>query len=192
MKFPFSIIIFLLTLICFAQETNEYKQKNSFFPKQYKHQIGIGATDFLKVVFNSNEETYTLEYRYAYNKKYSLRVGADYFSVTDDNGSTELGLKLGVDKSLKILKHWEFYYGIDLLTKYEKFESSNIEIYKVGVAPVFGVNYYISPNFSLGIEPIFLMQYNREIDKDTFGDSTTDYYKFGFERVGFIQLNFYF
>ena len=191
MRYFLSITFTLVLFVCSAQKTNEQNQ-NILYPKQYKNQVGIGATDFLKVVFNSNEEAYTLEFRRSINKKYSYRIGANYFTTNDDNGSSEIGIKLGMDKNLKTLKHWDFYYGIDFLSKYEKFKSSEIEIYKLGIAPLFGINYYISPNFSLGIEPIFLIQYNHQVDNDTFGDSITDYYKVGFERVGFIQLNFYF
>ncbi|WP_323787154.1 hypothetical protein [Psychroserpens sp.] len=189
MKHLIVLLSVLFTSFGFSQDVND---TDFFFPRQHKHQIGIGASEFVKVVFNSDESAYTIDYRYKLNTDYSLRFGVSYFSDNDENASTEAGIKVGIDKNIKLLKKWEFYYGVDILTRYEKFRSSNREAYKIGAGPILGIAYYISPNFSLSIEPLFLIQYNLFVDNDTFGDKTNESFKVGFRKVGLVNLNFHF
>lgn len=189
MKITILLLSILTASLGFSQEADG---TDHFFPRKHKHQIGIGASEFIKVVFNSDESAYTIDYRHKLNDKYSLRLGVSYFSDSDENASTEGGVKLGFDKNLKLLKKWEFYYGIDILTRYEKFRSSNREAYKIGGGPIIGIAYYISPNFSLSIEPLFLFQYNLFVDNDTFGNKRNENFKVGFRKVGLINLNFHF
>lgn len=189
MKISFFLFILFSASLTFGQEAeNEIEH----YPRQLKHQIGIGASQFVKVIFESDLNEYSLNYRFKKNETTSLRAGISYNSDSSENGSTEGGLSIGFDKNLKLFKKWEFYYGVDLLTRYERFKGSNKEIIKIGAGPMLGISYYISPNFSLAIEPLLLFEYNLFLDHNSFTNKKTETYKLGLRKIGLINLNFHF
>ena len=181
---------YLLTIVLLSYSLLYAQDKSTSF---LKHQVGIGATEFINSVFSSDDNAYGVEYRYHKSDMIAYRAGISYLQDTSVDGFIDIGLKAGIDKQLKKFKKWEFYYGIDLLTNYSNFESNNKDLFKVGIAPFFGIMLNISDNFSLSTEPLFFIRYNYLKDNDTFEtDNTKDWVQAGLGKIGFLQLNFHF
>ncbi len=184
------ILIFTLTIPSFDTFAETEAVAELEVPRQKTHQIGIGASRFLKVLFSTDEAAYTLSYRLKW-PEYSLRVGASFdYETEDGDSSTMAGLGIGFDKNLALFENWEFYYGIDLLTQYEEF--SNQQTYKIGLAPFFGIAFFMTSNFSISTEPSFIFELNQFEDDTSFGDTSKRTYKFGLRKIGLIQVNFHF
>jgi hypothetical protein len=67
----------LFLIIClhsFSQNNKEIFSDE----KNIKHQIGIGINKFVNSAFASDKNAYSINYRYKYNTKISLRSGAIY------------------------------------------------------------------------------------------------------------------
>lgn len=188
----FNRLFLLVLLFCtklFCQESST----NSFDSKRIKHQIGIGINNFINSAFSSDKNAYNLEYRYNLKSSYSLRSGLIYEMETSESGYTQAGLKFGIDKKFRTFKKWNFYYGVDVLTSYSNFKNINKDNYTIGLSPLLGIQYLISENFSISIEPNFYYNYNIIVDNSTFQvDNITEYSEAGLGKLGYIQLNFHF
>jgi hypothetical protein len=162
-------------------------------PDLIKHQVGIGISKFINSAFSSDVNSYDMEYRYKYSERISLRAGASYEKDNSDNGFVDGGIKLGVDRTFRKYTNWTIYYGADLIGNYSNFTNINKDIYSFGFAPLLGIQYNVSKNFSVSIEPMFFVKYNIVVDNSTFQkDNITKWTESGFGKLGYIQVNFHF
>lgn len=183
MSIRFTIITFFFVLICYSQENT-----NNLF----KHQVGIGISKFVNSAFPSDKNAYSINYRYRSNSKYSLRAAANY-DKDDSNGFVDLGFKLGIDKKIKTVENWNFYYGIDLLGNYTFFDNINKDQYVFGGISFLGIQYNFSKSFSFSIEPGLYLRHNIVIDNSTFSkDNKSTWTESGLGQLGYINLNFHF
>lgn len=184
--------IFIAVFFCL----NSFSQSisDSFSnPETIKHQLGIGISNFINSAFSSDVNAYNLEYRYKYNTKTSLRAGASYERDDSESGFIDGGVKFGIDRNLKKYQKWTFYYGVDLMANLSSYKNVNKDQYNFGIAPLLGIQYNVSPNFSLSIEPNIYFKYYKVIDKSTFlSDNITEWTQSGFGKLGYIQVNFHF
>jgi Outer membrane protein beta-barrel domain len=182
------ILMFFLNFVLFAQNEPDLSD-----PSKIKHQIGIGISNFINSAFSSDKGAFEVEYRYKFNTKISFRTGGIYQKDDSEDGFVETGLKLGVDRNLKKYKKWNFFYGLDLTGTYSKFKNINKDNYSYGIAPFIGIQYKISDNFSLSIEPNLYIKQNIIVDNSTFSiDNKTKWTESGLGKLGYIQLNFHF
>lgn len=182
------ILLYFFHFLLFAQ--NEATLSDS---TKIKHQIGIGISNFINSAFSSDKGAFEVEYRYKYNSKISFRSGAIYQKDDSEDGFLETGLKLGIDKSLKKYKKWNFFYGVDFTGTLSKFKNINKDNYNYGLAAFLGIQYKISDNFSMSIEPNLYFKQNVIVDNSTFSiDNKTKWTESGLGKLGYIQINFHF
>ena len=158
-----------------------------------KHQVGIGISKFVNSAFSNDKNAYDIEYRYKYNQKISLRAGLSYEKDDSESGFIETGLKVGIDKNLKLYKMWTIYYGIDVMGNYSNYKNIDKDIYSFGLAPFLGIQFNISKNFSVSIEPNIYLKYFIAVDNSTFENKKVQRWsESGLGKLGYIQLNFHF
>lgn len=160
---------------------------------EIKHQVGIGISNFINSAFSSDINAYDVEYRYKYSSKIALRAGASYEKDDSENGFVDGGIKLGVDWNLRKYQKWTVYYGVDFMSNLSNYKNINKDQYSFGIAPLLGIQYNVSPNFSLSIEPNIYFRYYKVIDKSTFlSNNVTEWTRSGLGKLGYIQVNFHF
>lgn len=180
---------FLISFSCFSFAQTE---KDSLFPIP-RHQVGIGLNKFIKSIFASDDNAMIINYRYTGKNKWSYRTGFDFKKDDSEGGFTQFAFKLGVDRNLKRYRNWNFYYGADLFTRYSNYKNINKPQYDNGIGAFFGVQYFISPHFSISTEPMFYYKYIYVVDQATFQkDNKRGWSETGFGKIGFIELNFNF
>ncbi|SIS79550.1 hypothetical protein SAMN05421786_102153 [Chryseobacterium ureilyticum] len=175
------------SILCLAQA-----QKDTLFTIP-QHQIGIGINKFIKSIFASDDNAMIINYRYSPKGKWSYRTGFDFKKDDSEGGFTQFAIKLGVDRNLKRYRNWNFYYGADYFMRYSNYKNINKPQYDNGIGAFIGVQYFISPHFSISTEPMFYYKYIYIIDKDTFQkDKKRGWSETGFGKIGFVELNFHF
>lgn len=182
-----TVVLFSLTLYSQNETTNLSN------PNLIKHQVGIGISKFINSAFSSDLNAYNIEYRYKYSNKTSLRSGISYEKDNSENGFINGGIKFGIDRQLRKYEKWTYYYGIDLFGNYSNYKNTNKDIYSFGVTPLIGMQYNISQNFSISIEPMLYIKYNIVVDNLTFDrNNKKEWAETGLGKLGYIQLNFHF
>lgn len=160
----------------------------------YAFQVGLEAAEFVKLLEEQTEpDAYSIVARWTRGEHYAWRGGMSYSHSTQESGTTELGLRLGYDRSFVRDGRWHFYAGLDAIALHEAFGGGSRRTYKAGLSPLVGFMFFISPRFSLATEPRFAALYNRFTDDDTFRrDNTDTWYTFKLGGIGSFQINFHF
>lgn len=162
-------------------------------PNLIKHQVGIGISKFVNSAFSSDKNAYAIEYRYEQSQKTAWRAGLSYEKDDSESGFINGGIKVGIDRNLRKYDYWTIYYGIDFLGNYSNYKNINKNQYNFGLAPLLGIQYRISKNFSVSIEPMIYVMHTIVIDNATFEkNKTTRWTESGLGKLGYIQLNFHF
>ena len=188
MKSVFKVVLLLFNVASFSQATMPLSD-----PELINQQLRIGISKLVNSAFPSDKNAYTLEYRYNYSAKNSIRTGLIYETEDSANGFVELGVKIGIDRIYRKYAFWTFYYGIDFMTNYTNFKNINKDIYGVAIAPLFGIQYNLSKNFSISVEPMVYYRQTFTKDNATFNDDkTTSFAESGLGKIGYVQLNFHF
>lgn len=184
------LVLFLLfSLEGFSQDTKEILSNEN----NIKHQIGIGINKFVNSAFASDKNAYSINYRYKYNTKTSLRSGVIYEKDDSESGFVDMGLKLGLDRTFRKYDKWTFYYGLDIISNYSNYKNIDKDIYVIGGLPFIGIQYNLSKNFSFCVEPSFYVRHNIVIDNSTFSnDNRTSWTESGLGKLGYVNLNFHF
>jgi len=182
----YACISLFLASVCFGQEPQSK-------PLMIKHQVGIGISKFVNSAFSSDKNAYAIEYRYLHSKKTAFRGGLSYEKDNSENGFIDGGFKIGIDRNLRRYDTWTIYYGIDFKGNYSNYKNINKDIYCLGLAPLLGIQFNLTKNFSLSIEPMLYVNFFTVIDRSTFSkDNTTTWTESGLGKLGYIQLNFHF
>ena len=188
-KINFYILFLLISLKSFSQ----VEEQNIIETKPIKNQVGIGISRFINSAFSSDVNAYSVEYRCIVSQKNALRAGLSYEKTSDDSGITLLGLKLGFDKNLRSFDKWNFYYGSDIFSTYSNFKNLNKDEYIIGLSILLGIQYKISKNFSLSIEPNLFIKEDIFVDNATFlKNKISKTTSSGLGKLGYIQVNFHF
>lgn len=183
-----SLLTSLLTILLFPIIVFGQKQDSLL-----THQIGINASDFLNRIFKSQKNSSDLVYNYFFTPKDNLRMGLNYSQITTDDGSLDIGFKIGYAKVLLDKNKWSYQFGIDLLLAYTYYKSGKREVIKIGVIPTLGISFKLSEHFYLVTEPNFYFIFNRFKDKGTFSNDNLDkWFENGLGNIGHLQLTFVF
>lgn len=163
-------------------------------PAPFSFQVGLEAAEFIKLFEEEVEpNAYALVARWIQQERYAFRGGLSYSHSTQENGSTELGLRVGYDRFFVRDGRWRFYAGLDIVALHEAFGGGDRRTYKAGLSPLVGFMFFVSPRFSLATEPRFVALYNRFTDDDAFRtDNTETWYTFEIGGIGHLQINFHF
>lgn len=178
---------FLLTLACSAQsgwEDTTFRRHSigvdvSAFIQEYG---GSTTGDPTFAV-----SPYWVSYRYRLNRHCNLRaaVGGNYSETNDPypldaaitikNSASTYSARLGVERAQELAKRWQFFYGLDLRAtwnnKYDDYFGGAGGGYmngreqresSMGVAPVLGIRFRITPRFSLLTEASLLLVSTRD------------------------------
>ncbi len=177
--FKNAIVLLFLGLPFFMQAQDANTETNL-----HKNEIGVdivGLTKLLLDFNNTNSNTYDAQYQVTYkrhftNSRFRFGIGGrslvrnrDIVGLESEklrNSNYDFRYRLGIEKSSKISKHWEVYYGADLrhdiLTRRNDSYNNNgiINILKVktntvGIAPLVGFSYVINNRISLQTEASF-------------------------------------
>lgn len=81
----------LLTIGFVLQNLNLVAQNQHQSNQTYKHQLGIGLTQFVNFIFNDDPNAFLINYRQRYNNKIYLRLGVDFFMTDEDGGEYVYG-----------------------------------------------------------------------------------------------------
>lgn len=187
MKRIISIFLLILSASVFAQAQND-----SLFAIP-RNQVGISLNKFIKSVFASDDNAMIINYRYSGKNKWSYRTGFDFKNDDSEGGYSQFAFKLGIDRNLKRYRRWNFYYGADYFFRYSNYKNINKPQYDNGLGVFLGVQYFLSPHFSLSTEPMLYYKYIYVVDRSSFQkDNKTAWSETGFGRIGFVELNFHF
>lgn len=189
-----NISFFFLSLLLISKSYSQTKYSDNSNTDVIKNQVGIGISKFINSAFSSDKNAYNIEFRHHIaNEKIAFRAGLNYEKDSSESGYIEGGVKIGVDKNFRQFDHWNFYYGIDFFGDYSNYKNTNKDIYSYGLSPFLGIQYLVSKNFSISIEPGIYLKCIRVIDYATFNpDNTTTWTESGLGKLGYIQLNFHF
>lgn len=166
--------------------------KDSIQTLKPKHQIGIGVNKFMKFIFPIDQNAFLLEYRYNLFSDCYLRSAINFDINTQESKVFQGGLKAGFDFQLVRSDNWYFYSGADIFCDYLHLENINRDFYGLGIIALLGIQYRISKNFSICLEPNIFLRSNITIDHSTFSkENTSQWYQSGLGKIGYIQLNFH-
>lgn len=123
------------------------------------------------------------------------------------NSQLSTGLRSGYEFH-KTFKKVEIFYGTDLFATYASSsgeyktkgswdESSNTsDNLQIGISPLAGVRYYITPNLSLSTETQFRMNYYQNWYQSSYNldesNSFSDGFQMGFAPIGILSFNIHF
>jgi hypothetical protein len=178
------ICLFLLTatLFSFGQNVSPDTSK-----KEYKNVIGLDASGILRQVLNSNSvpfvnSPYMITYR-RIMKSNAIRFGLGG-RVTNDNNvlndsikernqRTELNFGIGIEHYVYLGQRWNFYFGADVIAKYvnstgestssQIFNSMEVTRFGYGLSPVLGIQFRVTPRFSISTESTYDITYNTSV-----------------------------
>ena len=187
------IVYILASILLLSKSYSQNKTSDNSNTGLIKNQVGIGISKFINSAFSSDKNAYNVEFRHRATEKIAYRAGMNYEKDSSESGYITGGMKIGIDRTFRQYDHWNFYYGVDLFGNYSNYKNTNKDIYSYGVAPLFGIQYVISKNFSVSIEPGIYFKIVKVIDHATFNpDNTTSWTESGLGKLGYIQLNFHF
>ncbi|MGB0932075.1 MAG: hypothetical protein ACPGVB_14930 [Chitinophagales bacterium] len=125
------------------------------------NQFGMNLSPLLLQLIPLNRGTrLTGPYGFSYNrvntKNRMFRLGLGVFIDDDFFGESHLNLRIGFGKLRKISKKWHLTTGWDFIAFAGSLnipnENNNFEDAGIGFGPVMGLQFYPTPNISLGTE----------------------------------------
>lgn len=160
----------------------------------FPYQIGLEAAEFLKLLEEQDEPgAYALVGRWVRGEHHALRIGLSYRHNTREDGTLEVGARLGADRFFVRDGRWRFYVGADVVGLYEGFGGGDRRTVRAGVSPLLGFMFFISPRFSVSTEPRLVALYNRFTETDSFREEDTEaWYTFELGGIGQLQVSFHF
>jgi hypothetical protein len=86
----------------------------------------------------------------------------------------------------------EFLLRSRLFSDTSNYKNINKPQYDNGLGVFLGVQYFLSPHFSISTEPMLYYKYIYVVDRSSFQkDNKTSWSETGFGRIGFVELNFH-
>lgn len=123
------------------------------------YQIGFAASDVLKLLEEAGAQAqYQLYGRYRLDRRWALRTALRYRHRVSDEQEVRLGLRAGADYVFLEEGRLQLYGGTDLVSGYDRFLNGD-RTYRIGLAPLFGILFSISPSISLSTEPRLVATY---------------------------------
>lgn len=156
-----------------------------------RHQVGLNMGEFIPI-FRSQDTNYKLNYRYLLSYKYAIRSSAEYNQESGDNGRFQLGFRLGVDRTIKNIKKFSIYTGLDFNTQIELNDADKRENYWFGPSAFIGFKYQVAQFLSFTTEPGLYV--NRRIFKDplSFDTQISKWTELKIGNIGHLQMSFHF
>lgn len=156
-------------------------------------QIGINASRVLQLIKTQENSFDLINFRYHIKNKNCLRFGLNFYQTTADDGYLDAGFKIGYDITMRKYRKFELYFGFDIINSIRIENSSKRRNYEIGVAPLFGIIYFINSNLSISMEPNIYILFNGFIDDEKFtSDKSENWFEFGVGNIGQLQINFHF
>jgi hypothetical protein len=183
---------FFLLLMAISISSISFCQEESLINNDFRNEIGIDATMFVKQYLNfaSSEyyiyspSTYLLSYKRIHNK-HALRFAFNcYYEVKKDTGgySSNTGntdknryfdARLGYEFRNHIGKRWMYYYGFDLSAGYTHRVQHNMgtsygtpdwihNIKRIGGGPILGFQFYFNNRLSVSTEASLYILYSKD------------------------------
>lgn len=155
------------------------------------YQVGISASSIFKLLEEGDPtHQYQLYGRYWSTPRRMIRAALRYRHIVGENVEVDVGLRGGVAWIVRREGAWRFYGGGDILAGYRRFANGNTSS-RVGVSPLFGVLFFMSPHVSLSIEPRLVAEYSRSVGADP-AQSESDVFSFEIEGTGVLILSVHF
>jgi hypothetical protein len=179
------LLLFSITTFSFSQIVTPDTSK-----REYKNVIGLDATGILREVVNLSStpyfySPYIISYRRII-KRNAIRVNiGGYISNSDvaingntmKNSTSSFDFAVGFEHYAYLTKRWNYYYGIDLLTKIYYTEGiTNNAINRMtknsfGISPLVGLQFRINPRMSISTEASYDIIYAMIKTSSTFNFS---------------------
>ena len=181
----------LIFTICVLSVANGFGQNVS-----YRHQVGINASSFVPL-FKGQPSNYLLNYRFILDSSIALRTAANYSQTTGDtkqDRAVDMGLKLGIDKSIRSFKKFHIYTGFDFLFLQDRRDYDDRSTTKFGGAVFLGIRYQISNHFSISSEPGFYWYRTIAKDPNNFDPDRhlNKWHEFTLDNVGQLLISVHF
>lgn len=160
-------------------------------PASFKNEVSIDASNILYLL-RPEDRSYMIQYK-RHLTKLTLRSGANLkLELSKTDGQRKVDLFFGLEKPF-LMKRWDFHYGADLSAGHLVYNFQDNTVTTIGLSPLIGFRYYLSPRFSLAIEPKlnFLMTIYR--DPSSFNkNANSEIPSIGIGSTGTVLLNFHF
>lgn len=155
------------------------------------YQVGVSASSIFKLLEEGDPtHQYHVYGRYWVSRRRMVRTAVRYRQVIGNDTEMDIGLRGGMAHVFRIDARWRFYGGADLIAGYRQFANGNTS-YRVGVSPLFGVSFFISPHVSLSVEPRLVAEYAQS-QRGTRPESRSDVISITIEGTGLLILSVHF
>jgi hypothetical protein len=156
-----------------------------------KHDIGIDVANVLTFI-KKNNQSFLINYKYLIKENLKIRAGVNLELSNGKSETINPDMRLGIQKQ-KNYGRWSLFYGMDGSFRYFKNNSLAAYEYRYGLAPVFGVEYFIHDKISISTEASLNLYYYNLRDQNSFdADSNSDYYTLSIGSIGMVLLYFHF
>ncbi len=179
-------VMLLLTSQAMAQDAPE----ENFFANDMKHEFGVNMTTILSTVLGNelnglDPGRFPISYKRLLKNNKALRLGIGgnvSFRNTDnfnaENRQNAVIARVGFEKRWLFEKRWMVYAGLDFMFDYASerntvntptdFVILSINRKGVGIGPVYGMQFAITPRLVLGTEGSLYAFYHNEKQKSEF------------------------
>lgn len=155
------------------------------------YQVGVSASSIFKLLEEGDPtHRYQLYGRYWSTPHRMVRTALRYRQVVGEDVEVDVGMRGGMAWVFRRESAWRFYGGGDILAGYRRFANGNTSS-RMGVSPLFGVLFFISPHVSLSVEPRLVAEYSRSVGGDP-AQSGSDVFSFEIEGTGLLILSVHF
>jgi hypothetical protein len=156
-----------------------------------KHEIGVDAANILTFI-KKNNQSYLVNYKYLIKERIKFRAGLNLDISDGKSESINPDLRIGIQKQNENGK-WSLFYGLDASFRYFKNNSLDAYQYRYGLAPLFGVQYFIHDKISISTEGTLNFYYFNLRDKNSFdADANSDYFSLSIGSIGMIFIYYHF
>lgn|GEM_PF-1482312 len=150
-----------------------YAQSKTATALKYRNEVGIDIASILTFL-SKKSDSYSVYYKRCITEKNTLRTGIsmDVGSASDDRISFKC--KLGYQRNYPVQnKNWNLFSALDASAYYSGSNYQSNKVMRLGITPVIGVNYYLSPCFTLSSEVGLNLFYtlnrkNNSVDSNDF------------------------
>ncbi|RAJ85342.1 hypothetical protein CLV59_10243 [Chitinophaga dinghuensis] len=183
--------IFLLTAILVCTSIAAFCQDTTNVKYRYQHELGIDIANILTFL-KKNQQSYMINYKWHYRHNKAARVGINLELSNEKSEGLYPDVRLGHQWG-HVIDDWLLYGGADASVAYSKSNTTGISVWRFGVSPVVGLQYYFGRHISLATEISLNSYYYKPNDPKSFDpDANNPYYRVKIGSVGMLMISYHF
>ncbi|MCW3462562.1 hypothetical protein [Chitinophaga nivalis] len=183
-KFIITAILTLCSIAVFAQD--------SIAPRyRYQHELGIDVANILTFL-KKNQQSYMANYKWHYRQNRAVRVGLNLELSNQQSEGVYPDVRVGHQWGY-ITDNWMLYGGADASVAYNAPQFLKNTLWRYGLSPVVGVQYYFNKHISLSTEISLNCYYYIPREPDSFDPAANKpFYRVKIGSVGMLMINYHF